>query len=166
MIYLPLAESGGKEGVDEAPVAEAKSEPARQTEPEPGPAAGQPPATILLVEDDPMIRTLVAKTLEQQGYTVLSADDGWQAVQVARKHDGRIDLLLTDVVMPELGGAELALAVGELYPEIKVLFMSGYSRSQVADEGVPPGAALLEKPFTPDGVSAKVRAVLAGEVIA
>jgi len=117
-------------------------------------------ASILLVEDDPMIRSLVSQTLEMQGYTVLLAEDGWEGIKVARQLKGKIDLLFTDVVMPGLGGAELSVAMQELYPDIKVLFMSGYSRSQLDEEGVPPEAALLEKPFTPDKVVAMVRRLL------
>ena len=155
MIYLPLA------GVDEE-----EQDVAAAVPPAPAPAQPEKPSgktsseTILLVEDDPMIRTLVSQTLELQGYNVLMADDGWQAVQVARKHAGEIDLLFTDVVMPGLGGGELAVAVRELHPEIKLLFMSGYSRAQVTEEGVPPDAALLEKPFRPDNVVAMVRKLL------
>jgi nitrogen-specific signal transduction histidine kinase len=117
-------------------------------------------STILLVEDDPMIRSLVCQTLETQGYVTLLAEDGWEGIKVARNLKGRIDLLLTDVVMPGLGGAELAVAMKELYPDVKVLFMSGYSRSQLNEEGVPSEAALLEKPFTPDKVIAMVRRLL------
>lgn len=117
--------------------------------------------TILLVEDDPMIRNLVAQTLETQDYTILLAEEGWEGIKVARNHKGKIDLLFTDVVMPGLGGAELAVATAELYPEIKVLFMSGYSRSQLTEEGVPEDAAVLEKPFTPDKVISMVRQLLA-----
>jgi len=161
MIYLPLAElEQGMAPDDEAVVEE--PEPIEQ--PEADSAAEQATQTILLVEDDPMIRGLVSHTLEIQGYEVLAADDGWKAVQLARKFDGRIDLLFTDVVMPGLGGGELALAVRELHPGIKELFMSGYSRSQVTEEGVPPDAALLEKPFTPDKVVSMVHDLLADKV--
>jgi len=164
MIYLPLAEPG-----EEAPAAEeAVVEAPAQAEPDPAaePKSGavmqsQATQTILLVEDDPMIRALVSQTLETQGYKVVVAEDGWEAVQLARKFDGQIDLLFTDVVMPGLGGAELAVAVRELHPEIKELFMSGYSRLQVTEEGVSPDAALLEKPFTPDKVVATVQGLLA-----
>lgn len=117
--------------------------------------------TILLVEDDPMIRTLVAQTLEMQDYNVVLAEEGWEGIKVARNHKGKIDLLFTDVVMPSLGGAELAIAARELYPDIKVLFMSGYSRFQLEEEGIPADAAVLEKPFTPDKVVAMVRKLLA-----
>ena len=95
-----------------------------------------------------------------KNYKVVLAEEGWEGIKVARTHKGKIDLLFTDVVMPGLGGAELAMATKELYPDIKVLFMSGYSRSQLEEEGVPPDAALLEKPFTPDKVIGMVRQLL------
>jgi signal transduction histidine kinase/CheY-like chemotaxis protein len=163
MIYLPLA---GLE--EEAPSAEevvaevqAPADPVPVAEPESdADTEKQVMQTILLVEDDPMIRGLVSQTLEAQKYKVVVADDGWEAVQLARKYNEPIDLLFTDVVMPGLGGAELAMAVRELHPGIKELFMSGYSRSQVTEEGVSPDAALLEKPFTPDKVVAMVKELL------
>jgi signal transduction histidine kinase len=160
MIYLPIAALEEELTIPaaETPVPQPVQEAIKAQPDEP---QDQGLKTILLVEDDPMIRTLVGQTLETKNYKVLLADDGWEAVQVARKHDGRIDLLFTDVVMPGLGGAELAVAVRELYPEIKELFMSGYARSQVTDEGVPPDAALLEKPFTPDKVLSMVHNLLA-----
>jgi signal transduction histidine kinase len=165
MIFLPIVE---QELLNTA--VEESGSPAPEAEPPPAPAdePGQEAAphaarqqTILLVEDDPMIRALVSQTLETQGYQVLVADDGWEAAQMARKHPAAIDLLFTDVVMPGLGGAELALAVRELHPDIKALFMSGYSRSQVTEEGVPSDAALLEKPFTPDKVVSMVNELMA-----
>ena len=107
-----------------------------------------------------MIRSLVSQTLETQGYSVLLAEDGWEGVKVARSRKGTIDLLFTDVVMPGMGGAELSIALQELYPGIKVLFMSGYSRSQLDEEGIPPEASLLTKPFTPDKVVSMVRHLL------
>jgi len=165
MIYLPLVELE-----QEAPAAEETAvEAPAQVETDPNPSTvveGQATQTILLVEDDPIIRGLVSQTLETQGYMVVVADDGWEAVQLARKHEGQIDLLFTDVVMPGLGGADLALAVRELHPGIKELFMSGYSRSQVTEEGVSPDAALLEKPFTPDKVVATVHGLFADKVTA
>ena len=160
MIYLPLCAPEDEICIEDpnmAAISEAKFE----SEEIPDSEEVSDAATILLVEDDPMIRTLVSQTLELKNYKVLQAEDGWKAVQDARKYDGQIDLLFTDVIMPGLGGAELAVAIKELYPEIEVLFMSGYSRPQVTEEGVPPDAALLEKPFTPDKVVAMVRALLA-----
>jgi signal transduction histidine kinase/CheY-like chemotaxis protein len=155
LIYLPVTDYAEQE----EPVA-------IEPEPESAPAEAAPgpdveAATVLLVEDDPMILTLVTQTLEQYNYIVLQAEEGWEGIKVARNHKGKIDLLFTDVVMPGLGGAELATATRELYPDIKVLFMSGYSRSQLNDEGVPADAALLEKPFTPDKVVKMVKELLA-----
>ena len=159
-IYLPLAEMEEESPVEEiAAEASAPAEPIAPSETEAD--MEQAGKIILLVEDDPMIRTLVSHTLEAQDYKILVADDGWEAVQLARKFDGMIDLLFTDVVMPGLGGAELAVAVCELHPGIKILFMSGYSRAQVTEVGVPPGAALLEKPFTPDKVVSTIRSLFA-----
>jgi len=156
MIFLPLADENETAEPEEVIAPEPVAQKQEVTEP----AGEQNLKTILLVEDDPMIRGLVSQTLEIQGYKVLVADDGWEAVQLARKYDGPIELLFTDVVMPGLGGAELAVAVRELYPEVQLLFMSGYSRSQVTEEGVPEDAALLEKPFTPDKVGAIVATLI------
>ena len=128
---------------------------------EPDVAVAEGAATLLLVEDDPLIRARISQTLKGQGHRLLLAEDGWSAAQLARKHEGPIDLLITDVLMPGLGGAELASAVRKIYPDIKALFMSGHSRAQVTEEGVPPDAALLEKPFTPDKVVAMVNGLLA-----
>jgi signal transduction histidine kinase len=161
LVYIPVVTEAEEPEAVPAPVEEQPlqdQEPQQEEEPVVPEKAG---ATILLVEDDPMIRTLVSHTLEDQEYTLILADDGWQAVQMARKHPGNIDILFTDVVMPGLGGAELAVAVRELYPDIKTLFMSGYSRAHVTEEGVPEDAALLEKPFTPDKVVSMVRGLLA-----
>lgn len=163
-IYLPIATVEednyilGKEIPTQVNRSEADVNTSEVTAPESSVELG--PATILLVEDDPMIRTLVAQTLEMQNYTVILAEEGWEGIKVARNHKGKIDLLFTDVVMPGLGGAELALAAQELYPEIKVLFMSGYSLAQLEDEGVPADAAVLGKPFTPDKVISLVRQLL------
>jgi signal transduction histidine kinase len=156
-IYLPLAEWKEEELIKE----EAGVEPAVELENEPEALEDVGSATILLVEDDPMIRNLICQTLGQQDFNVLLADEGWEGVKVARNHKGNIDLLFTDVVMPGLGGAELAVAARELYPDIKVLYTSGYSRSQLVEEGVPPDADVLEKPFTPDKAVAMVRRLLA-----
>ena len=159
LIYLPVTEFEEELQDDLAEPEAAVEEPVAEEEPEIT-AEGGTRGTILLVEDDPMILGLVSQTLELNNYEILQAEEGWEGIKVARNHKGKIDLLLTDVVMPGLGGAELATAAQELYPEIKVLFMSGYSRSQLNDEGVPEDAALLEKPFTPDKVVSMVKELL------
>ena len=161
-IYLPVSSLAddayhSSRSTEPEPAAKDETEPVKEA-----PASvSDGTATILLVEDDPMIRNLVGQTLEMQNYNVVLAEEGWEGIKVARNHKGKIDLLFTDVVMPGLGGAELAMAVKELYPDVKVLFMSGYSRSQLDDEGVPPDAAVLEKPFTPDKVVSMIRRLLA-----
>ena len=168
LLYLPVADTQEVPVGEEEPVAGNAAaqipEAGAAEEPEESNEADAPrKPTVLLVEDDAMIRNLVSQTLEMQEYTVLLAEEGWEGVKISRNHKGAIDLLFTDVVMPGMGGVELAVAVREMYPEVKVLYMSGYSRSQLEDEeGVPADAAILEKPFTPDKVVAKVRKVLAG----
>ncbi len=158
LLYLPVVEL---DVLAEAMEEVAESVVEREPQVEDPEVADTAQATILLAEDDPMIRNLVSQTLETQGYRVEMAEDGWEGIKVARTHKGRIDLLLTDVVMPGMGGAELAIAMKELYPGVRVIYMSGYSRSQLNEEGVPADASLIEKPFTPDKVVALVRKVLA-----
>src|SRR5690606_799677 len=92
--------------------------------------------TILLVEDEPAVMRLVQEILEGAGYSVLPAHDGRRALQIARAHDGPIDLLLTDVVMPGMGGAALAEKLTAERPELPVIYMSGYTRSEMVKERV------------------------------
>jgi len=117
--------------------------------------------TVLLAEDERLVRQLVAETLERLGYSVLAAANGADALAQLDAHDGSIDLLLTDVVMPGMNGRELAELVRERRPETRVLFMTGYAEDAVSSHGVlQPGTELLEKPFTTAALGAKVRAVL------
>ena len=116
--------------------------------------------TILLVEDELMVRVLARDVLLLQGYQVLEADSA-RAVQLCQSYDGVIALLLTDVVMPVISGRELAEKLAPLRPQMKVLYMSGYTDNVIVHHGVlKPGIAFLQKPFTPDGLVRKVRAVL------
>ncbi len=156
-LYLPVVELDAAEVQLEEDRQKTEAAVSRDEEIAQEASAETSASTILLVEDDPMIRSLVSQTLETQGYTVLLAEDGWEGIKVARNLKGKIDLLFTDVVMPGLGGAELAVAMQEIYPGIKVLFMSGDSRAQLDEEGIPSEAALLAKPFTPDKVVTIVR---------
>ena len=118
--------------------------------------------TVLVAEDEPGVRGPVRRILTGQGYAVLEAADGAQALQVATDHPGPIDLLLTDVVMPVMGGAELAHRIRDARPEIRVLFMTAYSADAVASHGVlAPQSSLLQKPFTVKELVGRVRAVLA-----
>ena len=119
--------------------------------------------TILLVEDEEMVRVLAQDVLSLNGYQVLSADS-ITAEAICRAHKGVIDLLLTDVVMPVISGRELAEKLVVLRPQMKVLYMSGYTDKIIVHHGVlNPGIAFLQKPFTPDGLIRKVRAVLDGQ---
>jgi CheY-like chemotaxis protein len=112
-------------------------------------APGRRDATILLVEDDEIMRRLTLQLLDEHGYKVLAANDGRSALELARSHSGKIDLLLTDVVMRGLSGPELVTQINQSYPSVKVVYMSGYTGELIAQgELLNSGVALLEKPFT------------------
>jgi PAS domain S-box-containing protein len=117
--------------------------------------------TILLVEDDQMVRGIASTILRQAGYTVLEAGDGESAVRTCRQHEGTIHMVLTDVVMPRMSGRAVADQLMELRPGLGVLFMSGYTEEAIVNHGVlHEGVNFLEKPFTPDTLTRKVREVL------
>ena len=119
--------------------------------------------TILAVEDEEGLRDLIKEILELEGYTVLTAAHGAEALAVAREHPGGIDLLLTDVVMPRMNGPELAEKLVTLRPGIRALYMSGYTRGNITELGIPmEGVSLLGKPFTQEGLARAVRAALHG----
>jgi two-component system, cell cycle sensor histidine kinase and response regulator CckA len=117
--------------------------------------------TILLVEDEPAVLTLTRKMLERQGYTVLAANSAGEAIRLARKHSAKIDLLMTDVIMPGMNGRDLWQALKALLPDIQCLFMSGYPANAIADRGIlEEGAHFLQKPFAKKDLGAKVREAL------
>jgi PAS domain S-box-containing protein len=117
--------------------------------------------TILLVEDETMILLLTTKMLEQLGYTVLAAATPGEAMRLAREHSGSIDLLLTDVIMPEMNGRDLARNLLSLYPMMKRLFMSGYPASVIAHHGLlDQGIHFIHKPFSRKDLGEKIREVL------
>jgi PAS domain S-box-containing protein len=141
--------------------------PRTDAEPEPVQAAAEPAApapgseTILLVEDEAVVRALVQEMLETHGYQVLEAENGARAIEVAAAHDGPIDLLLTDVVMPGMSGREAAEIISAERPGLRVLYTSGYTQNAIASQGtLDEGVAFIEKPFTLGGLSQKVRQVL------
>jgi len=116
---------------------------------------------VLLAEDEEMVRRLAHRILAGQGYTVLAADDPQDALRLCAEHEGQIDLLITDVVMPGMGGRELAGQAVAVRPEMQVLYVSGYPDEAILHHGVlEPGMAFLQKPFTPSLLAAKVRQVL------
>jgi CheY-like chemotaxis protein len=113
------------------------------------------------VEDEQAVRALTRHGLQRAGYTVLEAADGAAALAVSDAHPGPIHLLVADVVMPEVGGPELARRLAERRPGLKVLFVSGYAGDAVVRHGlVAPGADFLQKPFTLEMLARKVREVL------
>jgi PAS domain S-box-containing protein len=117
--------------------------------------------TVLLVEDEPEVRGLARDILHQQGYTVLAAADGDEALKIGREHGGPIHLLVTDVVMPQMGGRELADRLKAGRSETKVLYVSGYTDDAILHQGVSEtGTAFLPKPFTASVLAHKVREVL------
>jgi CheY-like chemotaxis protein len=117
--------------------------------------------TILVVDDEESLRTVLVDLLGQLGYHILSAANGLEALNVSQEYPGRIDLLLTDVVMDGLPGPELAEKLIANRPEIKVVFISGFADGSLAPDGVlKPGTVLVQKPFTIRVLSAKLREVL------
>lgn len=117
--------------------------------------------TVLLVEDNEMVRDITSTTLKMQGYKVLEVSSGKEAISVCEQFEDIIHLLLTDVVMPEMSGSEVAEQIKLIRPDIKVLYISGYTEDAIVHHGVlDDGIEFLEKPFTPDSISRKVREVL------
>jgi CheY-like chemotaxis protein len=144
-IYLPLAEESV---LASAPEATGESD-----------VTGT--GTILLVDDEESLRKLTADVLAERGYTVLSAGDGIQALEIARSYIEPIHLLLTDLAMPRLGGPALARYMAHLRPETRVLFMTGHAERDTASQGaLPAGTEALQKPFNKDSLIRQVRQAL------
>ena len=117
--------------------------------------------TVLLVEDEQAILKMTTMMLEREGYTVLGASTPGEAIRLAREHMGEIDLLMTDVVMPEMNGRDLAKNLLSLYPNVKRLFMSGYTADVIAHHGVlDEGVHFIQKPFSKKDLAAKLREAL------
>jgi PAS domain S-box-containing protein len=143
-IYLPQVE-----GTSEKHAAPVAGTPAGGTE------------TVLLVEDEESVRQLVRDTLEAKGYKVVEAENGEAGLAAATGHQGKIDLVITDVVMPGVGGREMVERISATRPEAKVLYLSGYTEDAILSEGsIQSGTAFLQKPFTLQSLSKKVREVL------
>jgi len=125
------------------------------------PKIGRGSETILLVEDDPALRALAQQVLSAAGYRVLTAEDGNAALLASEQHNGPIHLLLTDVVMPKMGGKEIASRLAVPRPGMKVLFMSGYTGNALAQQGtLDEAVGFIQKPWTPEALCQKIRAVL------
>jgi CheY-like chemotaxis protein len=144
-LYFPRAEAAEESVVPEAPVT---------TE-----AHGS--ETILVVEDEEALRRLARRILESRGYTVLDAGNGRDAIDIMAQHGSSVDLVLSDVVMPVMGGRELVERLLPVYPFLRVLFMSGYTEDMMLRHRITElGIRVLEKPFTPDSLASAVRAAL------
>ena len=147
-IYLPRHRAGS-------------SQESRESRSEPAPRGQE---TVLLVEDEPAILEMITKMLERQGYTVLAARTPGEAVRLAGEHPSEIHLLVTDVVMPEMNGRELAKRLLSLHPRLKKLFMSGYTANVIAHHGVLDEAVhFLQKPFSMKDLASKVRDTIDAE---
>jgi signal transduction histidine kinase/CheY-like chemotaxis protein len=169
-VYGIVAQSGGVIGVESEPgqgaaftidLPHADAPPDPRTEAAGAGRSPQGSETVLLVEDEAAVRGLARDVLQRQGYTVLEAADGDEALRLGRQHDGPIHLLVTDVVMPHMGGRELADQLTAGRREMKVLYMSGYADDAILQQGISQtGVAFLEKPFTAATLAARVREVL------
>jgi two-component system, cell cycle sensor histidine kinase and response regulator CckA len=172
-VYGIVKQSGGYVTVESEPgkgtafkiylrrLAETKDETEANDTTNPGAVAGS--ETILLVEDEDIVRRLVRQILERSGYDVIEACEGEEALEILQKAETPIHLLVTDVVMPRMGGAELVERLQSLGSSTKVLFMSGYTDKAIVSEGnLQPGTEFLQKPFTSAALAQKVRSVLDG----
>jgi PAS domain S-box-containing protein len=168
-VYGIVKQSGGHIAVASGPVSgttftiylpATHEDPAAPVEPESArPAPGS--ETVLLVEDDAAVRSLISEVLKRRGYHLLVADGGEPALELASAHGGPIDMLITDIIMPGISGIAVADRIRERHNNIAVLFVSGYADEALVPSGfLTTGAAFLRKPFTPDALARKVRAVL------
>jgi len=160
-VYLPRVAAPVPAAEPRRPLEAAATAPAApSTEMHLAPGHGE---TILLVEDAQRVRAVVREILEMSGYVVLEARHGAEALEVSNQHAGPIHLMVTDVVMPQMSGRELAQRLATLRPDLKVLYMSGYTDDAIVRHGVlASGIAFLSKPFTPDALALKVRELLDG----
>jgi two-component system, cell cycle sensor histidine kinase and response regulator CckA len=128
----------------------------------------QPPTissteTLLIVENEAAIRNLLQMALRKNGYTVLAAESGREALDLVSTHSGPIHLLITDVMMPDIDGPELVRRLSAIRPETRTLFMSGYMDDALGEQGVLPSSVnFIQKPFSPSTIAQKVRDILDG----
>jgi signal transduction histidine kinase/CheY-like chemotaxis protein len=158
-IWVESGENRGTSFTIYLPVSSSPS--AEEALQDPKPAAGGGSETVLLVEDDEQVRHLALALLQREGYEVVSAKNGKEALEVTEKHDGPIHLVLTDVVMPGMNGKELFERIAARFPQAKPLFMSGYTENVIAHRGViDQGVRFIQKPFSIKALCSKVRQAL------
>jgi two-component system cell cycle sensor histidine kinase/response regulator CckA len=122
-------------------------------------------ATVLVVDDEEMVRRLAARMLTSFGYRVLEARSGQEAVRLLRRGAHRIHGVLTDVAMPGIGGRELGETIARCWPQIRVLYMSGYAAMRMVDQGdLDPRQPFIQKPFTSEQLGRRIRELLAPEI--
>ena len=140
-LYFPIVEAGASTDDPEQPA-----------------PAGRPEEVVLVAEDEPMVRSIMARTLKGCGYGVLEAADGNEAIRLLEREEGKINLIVADVVMPDMGGREMADVVAQRWPDIPVLFTSGYTGLDVMRRGLlQEGSEFLQKPLEPEALARKVR---------
>ncbi|HKT04247.1 MAG TPA: ATP-binding protein [Rugosimonospora sp.] len=176
IVRAVVAEAGGRVGIESAPGAgttvtvllpATDEQPAHTGAAEAVAAGGHAPLggghTLLLIEDEDDLRGAVQRMLANSGYQILVATDGMAAIRIAATHQGPVDVLLSDVVMPEMSGPEVAEEIRAIRPAVRVLFMSGYDQSFLASRGrVGKGAEVMQKPFSREALLHRLREVLAG----
>ena len=149
-IYLPVIVTDREALATPVPVLQSQSEEDRET--------------ILLVEDEPAVLNLAGRVLRARGYSVIEAHDGAEALEAQKNHDGSIDLLITDVVMPRVGGPELAARMIGIRPDLRVIYMSGYTDNKTVREMMADNSTFfLQKPFTPSALAGITKRVLEDE---
>jgi CheY-like chemotaxis protein len=172
IVQAVLADTGGRITIDSAPgrgttvtvLLPASDAPAPTPPPEPAAGGAALPGgtiTILVIEDEDDLRGAVRRMLSGSGYEILAANDGMEAIRIAATHHGAVDVLLSDVVMPEMSGPEVAEQIKAIRPGVRVLFMSGYDQAFLASRGrLGPRTEVMQKPFRRDELLAKLRQVL------
>jgi CheY-like chemotaxis protein len=123
--------------------------------------AESPTETVLVVEDEQAVRVLTRRILAAAGYTVLEAADGGEAIEICEHHDGEIQMVVTDMVMPGISGLELGEELLARRPDLKLLIMSGYTERAIDEHALGASVAFLQKPFSSSGLTSKVRETLA-----